>query len=369
MIIARYIAKEILAIFGILTFILLFIAVSNKFVVLLAKAASGKLPFGMVFKVMMLYMPELFVVLAPVAMFVAILFSFSRLYADSEITVLLSCGVGWRYLLQVALAVAGVMALVVGVLSFFVVPEFASKRDELLAQGQIVGMMNAITPGRFQTVEGEDRLVFYVEDIADDGALHNIFLAQQLKQDTDQGTVIITAESAMIKQEQKKNEFLLILRDGYRYSGQPGAADYVITSFKEYGRTLKYNALPVMNSATHKGLKELLHAEQPEEIAEMQWRLGLPVALLLLSLLAVPLSKVQPRQGRYAKFLPAVLVYMVYYNVLTIMRRAIAKGTIASMPGLWVVHFGLLLVCIILLLNLTGIWQEYKAKFTAERIA
>lgn len=365
MVIARYISKEIFQTFCAIVFILMFIAISNKFVMFLAKAASGKLPTGLLFKVVGLFIPELFAILAPVAMFVAILFTFSRLHADSEIAVLLTSGCSWAQLVRITLSIAAVVAVIVAAINIFVVPAISSERAQLLAEGQATGVINAIVPGRFQTIDDSDQLVFYVENILPDGQLHNIFIAQQPKSDgTDPNKpiTVVTAKTAQLKQHNSQ-EYYLVLHDGYRYVGKPGAADYAVTSFGEYGRQLKYAAGAVPSNENMRSSKELLKSKEPVDKAEWQWRMAMPIAVMLLSLIAIPLAKVQPRQGRYAKFLPAVLIYMLYYNLMTIARRSIANGKLPEFPGMWAVHVILLICGVILLLHIAGRLAQFKYRF------
>ncbi len=366
MVIARYISKEIFSTFSAIIFILLFIAISNKFVMYLAKAASGKLPVVMVFKIVGLYIPELFSILAPVAMFIAILFTHSRLHADNEVAILLTSGFDWAKLTRTTLLASSVIAILVAVINFVMVPAISSKREKLLADGQVAGVISAITPGRFQTIEDNDHLVFYVENVLSDGKLHNIFIAQQPNNDkvgSEKSVVVLTAKTASVKPQDNPNEFYLVLHNGYRYVGTPGTANYSVTSFAEYGRQLKYAAgTAAPNPEDIRPSGEILKSKTPADIAELQWRCAMPIALLVLALIAIPLAKVQPRQGRYAKFLPAVLIYMVYYNLLTVVKRFIANGQIASFPGLWAVHLGFIIFGIILLVHVSGRWAQFKYK-------
>lgn len=364
MVIARYISKEIFNTFCALVFILMFIAISNKFVTFLAKAASGKFPISLLMKVVGLFIPELFAILAPVAMFVAILFTHSRLHADSEIAVLLTSGFDWARLTRITLSVALLVAILVGAINIWVVPAIGARRAKLLADGQAAGVMSSITPGRFQTLEGNEQLVFYVENILPNGQLENIFIAQQPnnEQADAEKSVVVTAKSAEIKQNTSQG-FYLVLRDGYRYVGAPGTANYMITSFAEYGRQLKYATSVVQNNEYIRPSKELLRSHEPADRAEFQWRMAMPIAVMLLSLTAIPLAKVQPRQGRYAKFLPAVLIYMIYYNLMIIIRRSISNGKLPDVPGMWALHALLLICAIILLLHVAGRLAEFKYRF------
>ncbi len=327
----------------------------------LAKAASGKLPVTLVFKVVGMYIPELFGIMAPVAMFVAILFTHSRLHADSEVAVLLTSGFDWARLTRITFGLAALVAIAVAVVNITIVPKLAEAREKLLAEGQIAGVMQAITPGQFQTIDDNDQLVFYVENVLPNGKLENIFIAQQPNPEKEQDDIIVlTARSADIKQLDTKNEFYLVLRNGYRYVGKPGAANYMVTSFDEYGRELKYASGPLPTYEYLRPTSQIMRSSDPVDVAEMQWRLSMPFAVLILALFAVPLAKVQPRQGRYAKFLPAVLIYMVYYNLLTVVKRYIAKGTIASLPGLWGIHLLFVLIALAMLFQVSGRWAELR---------
>lgn len=353
MVIARYISKEIITTFVTIVFTLLFIAISNKFVTFLSKVASGKLPLSLLFKIVGLYIPELFAILAPVAMFVATLFTFSRLHADSEIAVLLTSGFDWRRLVTITLQIAAVIAIMVYAIIFFVVPASSALRAKLLSEGQAAGVINSIVPGRFQTIDESSQLVFYVENVLQDGLLHNIFIALQKKGE------VITAKYAQIKQTNQQ-EFYLVLQNGQRYIGTPGQSDYSITNFAEYGRELKYSAGTIAQNDNMRPAKTLFKSVDPRDRAELQWRFALPVAVLLLTLIAIPLAKVQPRQGRYAKFLPAVIIYMIYYNMMTVIRRSIAASKLAPFPGIWGVHLVFLLLGLFLLMQLAGRVAELK---------
>ena len=71
--------------------------------------------------------------------------------------------------------------------------------------------------------------------------------------------------------------------------------------------------------------------------AEFQWRISTPLSALLLALLAIPLSRSRPRQGRYARMLGALVIYAVYYNLLDVSRTWVEQGTASSIwwaPGI-----------------------------------
>ena len=74
------------------------------------------------------------------------------------------------------------------------------------------------------------------------------------------------------------------------------------------------------------------------EAAEFHWRIGLPMFCLIGGLLAVGISRVKPRQGRFAKVVPGMLMMLVYYLALLINRNMVAEEQLVHWLGLWPVH-------------------------------
>ena len=72
------------------------------------------------------------------------------------------------------------------------------------------------------------------------------------------------------------------------------------------------------------------------------------LAVPLMALLAVPLSKVNPRQGRFAKMLPALLLYLIYFLLLSSLKSAGASGKLDATLFIPLVHLAFLLIAIIL---------------------
>jgi lipopolysaccharide export system permease protein len=82
----------------------------------------------------------------------------------------------------------------------------------------------------------------------------------------------------------------------------------------------------------------LLGSDDPEDQAELQWRIAAPLGTLLLALLAVPLAHTTPREGRYGKLVLGIVAYLVYSNLLALGQAWIAKGYVSPAIGLWWVH-------------------------------
>lgn len=369
MIIARYITKEVVYTWLAITVILLLIALSNRFAVYLAKAATGELPVSLVFRLVGLYTPELLSLVIPLSFFMAILFAYGRLHVDSEMIVLWSSGFGWKYISHLAMALGGILMIGVGLLTLWVVPQITEYREQVVSEGDALALIQSTLPGRFQTIS-EGRLVFYLEDIsAREKTLQGIFIAEQPNRTPagSQGWTLITAEEANVRQDTQSKDFYLVLTDGYRYQGTPGTANYTRVKFSEYGRSVKQESNPQQAGLKQKPSVDLLHSKEREDKAEFQWRLSIPLSLPILALLAVPLSHVRPRQGRFGRFLPAVILYILYYNLFTISKRWVASGSLPSSIGVWWVHGLFLALALVLLARESGWFWAYRKRSLAVR--
>jgi lipopolysaccharide export system permease protein len=364
-IIARYITKEIFWAFAVITAILFLIILSNRFAAYLAKAATGELPVGLVFKIVGLYTPELLSYLIPLGLFVGLLFALGRLYADSEMTILSACGISSRYIIQLTLIFSFFVMLLTTLLTLWVVPEITALREKALSEGESLGLMQSMLPQRFQMFSG-GKLVFYLEDTSSkEDKLEGIFIAERPMNiaNTEDPWTLITAEDARFKRDEKTNQSYIVLKDGHRYQGLPGTADYKVVRFKEYGRTISdETAVTESDTLRLKNTKLLLKSHNAEDIAEFQWRLSLPLSVPILALIAVPLARVRPRHGRFAKFLPAIAIYIIYYNLFTVSRRWVAASILPSFIGVWWVHGLFFLVGLGLIAKDSGWYVRRKAQ-------
>ena len=145
-------------------------------------------------------------------------------------------------------------------------------------------------------------------------------------------------------------EQTFVLYDGRRYEGIPGSGKFRIMQFAEGGIPVPLGRIVSGSSKSEMKLtSELLASRTTEDLAELQWRFSTPLMALVLMLIAVPLSKLRPREGRFGRIGLAVLVYFLYYQALMAARTWIEAETIGAGFGLWWVH-GLALVFAIFLL-------------------
>lgn len=358
MIITRYLFREVLTAMSVVLGILLLIFISNEFVRFLARAATGKLSSITVIKIILLQIPYLAGLLLPASLYMGFLLAYGRMYAESEMTVLTACGMGRSRLLSISLLMAIVVMIIDSFLTFYISPQIADYKDKLLAMSGPATLIQTVQPGKFMAAENGN-LVYYIENISrNHDKMKNLFIAQRDKP-TPAGAPggdnwnITSAKVGYTTVSAKTNQEWLVAQNGYRYFGAPGNPHFQIIKFGEYGARIGV----VMKTGEVDSAKmpslELWQKrdDNPDLQAEWQWRLSVPLSIPILTFLAVPLSNVRPRQGRYGKLLPALLIYAAYVNTMFVARGWLEDGKVPYFIGMWWLPALLLLIALALWFN------------------
>lgn len=340
MIIFRYLAKEILGSMFAVSLVLVLIILSARFVRYLAEAAAGKLDAGVLLLLMGLRLPGYLELILPLGLFIGIIMAHGRMYVDSEMTVLSACGVSERRILIYSLITSFGVALLVAFFSLVVGPEGVRASESLLEEQRSRTDFETLKPARFHQLN-TGRGVSYAEAISDDKQrLNKVFMAEVSERGSENPPTILVAESGETIADLEKGEKYLLLKQGRRYLGRPGGGAYEVVEFDEYAQKLPKPDYSVKSRKRTDGMTTLglLKEGTVEAKAALEWRLSLPLLVLIVGFLAVPLSRTQPRKGRYGKLIPAVLVYMAYL-VLANTARGLVESNDSPFSGLlWAVH-------------------------------
>ncbi|WP_017937309.1 LPS export ABC transporter permease LptF [Zestomonas thermotolerans] len=365
MIVFRYLSRELLVTLSAVSAVLLVIIMSGRFIKYLAQAAQGALDPGVLFLIMGYRIPGFLQLILPLGLFLGILLAYGRLYLDSEMTVLSATGMSQQRLFLYTLGPATLVALLVAWLSLGLAPQGVAQVERILNEQDALTEFDTLVPGRFQSMKGGSR-VTYVEQLSGDRSeLGGVFISdKRVSRDgkKERGIVVLVAESG--RQEiQPDGSRYLILENGFRYDGNPGQADYRAIQYDTYGMLLERPQVAAdIGEREAIPTSELWSSDDQRHRAELQWRLSIPLLVFVVTLLAVPLARVNPRQGRFLKLLPAILLYMGYLSLLIAMRGALDKGRIPAGLGLWWVH-GIFLVIGLLLL----FWEPLRLKLASRR--
>ena len=324
---------------------------STRFARFLAEAAAGELPRDVLFKVVGLSSLQYLVILIPVSLLLAVMLSLGRMYKDHEITAMTSCGVGIGGLYRPFVGLAVILALVTGALALQIGPWAGRQADYLVKDARRLVQYTPFEAGQFKEVAG-GRAVFYTAQVDERGAnLGSVFVHVA----DPQYAGLITAHSGTQTVDPETGEREVILKDGFRYVGEAGRADFEIARFGEYGTRVTPPDF-IYTSAKRKvaDSRSLVVSDELEDQAELQWRIAAPVTVLLLVLLAVPLAHTSPRQGRYGKVIFGIIAYLVYVNLLGLGQAWITNGLIAPGVGMWWVHALVLGFALILIARRAG---------------
>jgi len=179
----------------------------------------------------------------------------------------------------------------------------------------------------------------------------------QRRADGGQVEVVVASRGEQVESEDPDTR-LLVLHEGRRYEGIPGTSRFRVVEFAEHGIPYRLPSLtapdPRPRAMSYSALRR---SGQLEHIAEQQWRISVPLATVILALLAVPLAKSRPRAGRYGRIAIGLLVFIIYFNLLSAAKAWIEQGTITPTLGLWWVHAGLMLFAMSLLAIQNG-WHR-----------
>lgn len=347
----RYLAREAGQSWVAVTLVLLLVMLSNRFAYYLRYAASGELPANVLGWLVGLSTVRYLVYLIPASFLLAIMLSLGRLYRDNEMAAMGACGVGLKRLYRPFLAMAVVLAIVTGVLSLVSGPWAARKAEMVYERAKQEVKFTLFAPGGFRPLP-DDRGVFYAEGLGENGtSLRNIFIRAR----DPQRPTVITAERGIQRIDADSGQRTFVLIDGYRVEGRPGQGAFRVMRFGEHGVRVGMPGLQYTSSdRSEMSTAALLGSSDPRALAELQWRLSAPLSVLVLALLGVPLAHVQPRQGRYAKLLLGILLYVIYSNLLGLAQSWTGAGLIPPALGLWWVHVLFVILGLWLLLRRQG---------------
>ena len=344
MILRRYIHREIAEKLGWIIGLLLLIIMSNRFVRYLADAAAGAFPADLVFQALMMKMLTTLPKLMPIAIFLAVLLGLSRLARDRELTAVSVAGGVRRVELVSIFQFSLLFSLIVSITSFYISPWAAQNTEALRTRAELEADTAGIAAGKFNEMSKGEQVIYIEQSSSDRNRMENVFL-----QARDGGqTSVINSNSASYRNTEDPGGRFILFENGRRYTGNRDSLDYRITRYRTYAvlveqgdaesRYVKLESLP---TAT------LIGSDSPKYAAELQWRLSFVISSLLLPIMALALSRYSFSEQKYFSAFVAVLIYIVYSNMLSIAKTLLKRDEIPGSVGLWWVH--LLLVVLIIL--------------------
>lgn len=357
----RYLAKEVLVSTAGVTLILLLVILSGRFSFYLFNISEGKMTFEFLFVILGYHIPSFIQMILPLAFFLALLLSFGRLYIENEMSVLFSSGVSKMKLATYTLGIATLVSLASGAINFWVAPFSEYRAAEASQEQDQLSAFDFLIPGRF---EGRGQRTTYIDSFTpEEGWMNQIFLSDVVR--TKDGNIPIQTFAAYAEQvriEAENNQNYLVFKNGARYEGKPGTANYRITEFDTYAVRMETQDKEAIDEPYTKKTLDLMTSDSLADKVELQWRISLVIIIPILAIIGLSLSQVNPRQGRFFKMLPAIVLMISYIALLIWARTELEKGNISIQLGLWWVHGLFALIAAGLFAQYNQVFERRKAR-------
>lgn len=351
MLLARYFRRECLTTCIVVILILAIVLLGGRVMQYLSYAAEGRLLASLVFQLVLYRSPEFVQMILPLGFFVGILLTLGRWSVERELAVVESAGLSLMWYWQQLSGTTAVLMSLTLLLSVYLTPLGVTLTDRAMAEQAQQAELQALTTGQFHHFS-EGQQVVYVGSSGDiPGVMHSLFLAE-----VNQNNVVAIAAGRGNREvfSQDAVEFLQ-LRDGRRYELQVGSADAQIIEFQGYRAKLHDQGIEHIETRMKGAPTEaLLFSQDQAAKAELHWRLSLPLLVPNVVVLALAMSKVNPRQGRFNRLFPAVILYIVYLGVALIVKSQVAKNAAAFLPVFWGLHLGVFISGMLGLLKADG---------------
>ena len=320
--------------------ILLAIIVLTQLIRLLGESVGGTLPVESVLVLLGFTALNYLPILLSISLFLSVLLTLTRSYSDSEMVVWFSAGKSLTRWVKPVMWYALPVVCVIALLSLLLTPWALSKVDEIRLKLESRDDVSVAAPGTFRESKQADR-VFFLENVSSgSNQVGNIFV-----QSTQQGKVGTMVAKQGLQETAPNGDKFIVLLNGKRHEGTPGQLDYRIVEFERYAMRIETveSKKKEINTKSFSTLF-LLENRSSINMAELNWRLGLPISALILALLAIPFSFVNPRAGRSLNMIGALVLYMLYNNMMSVINTWVGQDKMAASAGLLGIHGVMIIV-------------------------
>jgi lipopolysaccharide export system permease protein len=336
----RHVLRNILQSTVAVGLVLLAVLFAYQVAFVLGRAADGQLPGSLVLELVALTLRGNLTVILPFAVLLGVVLGLGRLYHDSEISAAHAGGIGLRTLFAATAVVTFSAAVLAAWMALVDGPAAARSVVQLRTEALRTAITRGLAPGQFRSLGHATTVYFRSTDA--DGALRDVFVQRDLPEVRGRARrmEVVLAEHARYAVSADGDFYTIDLANGRSYEGAPGEGGWRITQFGS--QTIRVPTpqarLPGRPRLDMLKTGELLRSSSGTWRAELHWRLGWVANVVVLGLLAVPLARLRPGQGRHARVPWAVLLFALYAGLLTTGRLMLERGDTPAMLGLWWVH-------------------------------
>lgn len=348
-IIDRYILREVMQSFLAILSVLLLIFISNNFIKILQQAVSGSISNDVLFQLVGLKAIDVLGTVIPPAFFFAVLYAIGRMYRDSEMTALASCGFGFRRILRSVTYATLPVSLLVAVLAMSIIPWALDVSEQIYKRQEKEAEMDNAIAGRFNEFKN-GKVLFFAEEMSEDKSkLKNVFIQNRLHGELG----LVTAATGYQRIDKETGDRFMVLQGSYRYVGEPGQTEYSVGEMEEFGMMItKPETEAFVPPSKAKTTSFLLGSKIKADRSELQYRFLLPLSVFVFSIAGVILSRSLPREGTQGRMVLSILFYTLFLNLQALSDTWMRKG----MTPMWLGRWWVLVVALLL------IWMLYQLR-------
>ncbi len=341
------IRKDLSRNFGATVVVLITIVMTIVLIRTLGQASRGSVNPSEVMLLMGLSVLSQLTTILSLSLFVAVVASLSRMYADSEMVIWLASGQGLTGFLRPLLRFAWPILVAIALLALWAWPWSNQQIQDLQDRYQKRNDVERVAPGQFQESAGGKRVFFIDKDSQSQAQGKNVFVYSQ-----DRGLESVTSAASGQVLWRGSDRFL-VLSQGQQLQRLPDGESR-LTRFESYELLIDSTIDVGPSNGASKQLSTwaLIKAPSPVNLGELSWRVGLGLSGLVLLVLGLAMTHVNPRVGRSMPFVLALLVFVVYYNMINVGQNWIANGKMQLLPFMLGLHGGMAL--------LAGVWLSLR---------
>ncbi|MDI4510416.1 LPS export ABC transporter permease LptF [Moraxella osloensis] len=341
-ILRRYMTQQVAANTAIVLLFLMALMLGGRLIRYFGIAAEGRLDVGLLFAIIGYNIPTFLELILPLSFFIALMLVLGRMYVDQEMSVLFASGISRGRLTRLMIPlITGLFVFQMGI-SLLAKPWGLSNSKQIWQTQSLGSLLDLVRPKTFIS-SGNYHL--YVDEFdKEKRELKNLYVVQQQTDKSGKiakNDVIITATRAyQVPSKDTDSSMQLDLFQGRRYELGTNNAKYNQASFEKYRITLEKPAsekITETNVETQTTAKLLAHTQKPEVKAELGYRFTMPWLIIIAAMLATPLAQVRPRQGRWLRLLPSVLIFASCAISIISLRTAIGKERISEYAYIWLI--------------------------------
>jgi len=346
MIFQRALHRELASAAGATFTVLFTVCVTWTLIAILGRAAGGRVASGDVVALIAFqslnYLPTVLILTS----FISVLVAVTRSYRDSEMVVWFASGQSLLAWIRPVLMFGLPLVLLVSALSLVVAPWAKMKSAEFIQRFEKREDLKRVAPGQFRESSSSDR-VFFVEGSTNGSTVvKNVFVNTS---GANNSNSIVVAREGVVESDGKGGQYL-VLKNGRRYQGVPGQADFQSMEFERYSMRVA-TRVPVLGADVPLdalSMPALLAVKNQYTRSELLSRISAPIVCLVLILLAIPLGFVNPRAGSSANLILALLIFFTYNNLVKMVEASVKQGKLDFAVAWWPLHLFVALIVLAL---------------------